>query len=47
MNTGTVKFYNDQRGFGFPRTTAGAVDMGAFQHPLADRIFTFGFEAEP
>jgi len=37
----------DQRGFGFPRTTAGAVDMGAFQHSLSGRIFTFGFEAEP
>jgi predicted outer membrane repeat protein len=37
----------DQRGFGFPRTFNGTVDMGAYQHPPADRIFTSGFEPEP
>jgi hypothetical protein len=36
----------DQRGFGFPRTLAGAIDMGAIQHQ-GDRIFASGLEAEP
>lgn len=36
----------DQRGFGFPRTLDGMVDIGAFQHQ-GDRFFADGSEPEP
>jgi hypothetical protein len=36
----------DQRGAGFPRTLADAVDIGAFQHQ-GDRIFADGMEGGP
>ena len=36
----------DQRGFGFPRTLNGGVDIGAYQHQ-GDRLFADGSEPEP
>jgi hypothetical protein len=36
----------DQRGFGYPRTFAGTIDMGAFQ-TQDSRIFADGFEPAP
>jgi predicted outer membrane repeat protein len=36
----------DQRGFGFPRTLNGGVDIGAYQHQ-GDRVFADGSEPEP
>ena len=36
----------DQRGFGYPRTLDGKVDIGAFQHQ-GDRIFASALEGEP